>query len=394
MIILLRIALAAVFFSAAALRAQAGQLNTNPDSMLTQGFDSNPQAAVQDARGRVAAGDLPAAIRGLAVYVAAHPKDVAPARLLGDLYYRQGKLDQAKGVYDRIIMLYPNDRETHNRLGAVYATQNRVDDAITEYNKSLPGTDSIGDLVAMHTRKGDLPQYRVGVEREAMLYPSDADRQHELGAVFLALHDPSNALRYFLRELDVAPASLLGLNHAAIAYMDLGEYQKATNLLTRCLSIDPTNFACLVNMAAGDLEQGRYAHGKSLLDRAQSLEPEHPEIMVNYGYLADAQGDWKTAVTDYVKALAISPYSRDAYLDLGLDYEQHRLYELAESALLKGLTVAPADGALHYMLGRVYQDQQKRDLAVQQLQAASTSDDPRVTLLAKLRMSQMNGTTH
>lgn len=374
--------------SVAPVAAAATSLTTNPDA-YTLPFDSNPQTAMRSARERVAAGDLLGAIKQLATYVAAHPKDSDPARLLGDLYYRAGNLSSAELAYSRILEFFPNDRETHNRLGAVYATLNRIDDAIREYNKSLPGTDSIGDLVSLHARKGDLATYIANVQREASLGPADPDAQHSLGSLYLSMQDYGNALKFLLRELDMVPDSLPGLNQAAVAYMDLGDYSRAFALLNRCLLRDPTSYACTLNIAAANLETRSYDKGRTLLDRAQTLEPEHPEIMVNYGYLEDALGDWKLAVADYVKALAISPYSRDAYLNLGIDYDQHRLFELAESVLLKGLTVAPQDAALHYWLGRTYQDQHKRDLAVRQFEAAAQASDPQVARLAKLRISQL-----
>jgi len=355
------------------------------------GFESNSALAMEQARARVAAGDFKGAVRDLSIYVAAHPKEKTPARLLGDLYYRQGDLATAERVYRAIIFNAVDDRETHNRLGAVYATENRIDDAIAEYTKSLPGTDSIADLVALHQRKGDLADYRANVERDAQAMPAISSLQGELGSVYLAEHDYSRALLYFLRELDLSPNSILGLNHAAVAYMDLGMYDKAFDMLNLCRAKYRYEYSCALNLAAANLETGQYEKAKSLLDRAEELEPEHPEINVNYGYLAHAQGNWKQAISYYVKALQISPYTRDAYLDLGVEYEQHRLYDLAESALIKGLSVVPTDGALHYLLGRTYQDQKKHDLAVEQFQAAFRSNDPAVATLAKVRISQLRG---
>jgi len=385
----IHILLAALGLALVPAVAGAVTVTTNPDA-YTGPFESNPQAAMRAAREHVAAGDLGGAIKGLATYVSAHPKEPDPARLLGDLYYRVRNLTSAELVYGRILESFPHDRETHNRLGAVYATLNRVDDAIREYNKSLPGTDSVPDLVSLHARKGDLPNYIANVQRDASSGPGDPDAQHSLGSLYLSMHDYGNALKYFLRELDMVPESLPGLNQAAVAYMDLGDYVKAFTMLNRCLLRDPASYACTVNLAAGELETRDYDRGRALLNRAQSLEPEHPEILVNYGYLQDALGDWKGAVADYVKALAISPYSRDAYLNLGIDYDEHRLFDLAESVLLKGLTVAPQDATLHYWLGRTYQEQRKRDLAVQQFEAAAQTSDARVANLAKLRISQLS----
>lgn len=386
-----RLAFAAiVLLLPSAAFAQTHQVDPT-DTYVTKGFESDSAQAMEQARESVAAGDFKSAVHNLSIYVAAHPTERAPARLLGDLYYRQGDFQTAERVYRSILLNVADDRETHNRLGAVYATENRIDEAIAEYTKSLPGTDSIADLVALHLRKGDLPVYQASVERDAESMPSIPSLQGDLGSVYLAEHDYARALVYFLRELDLSPNSILGLNHAAIAYMDLGMYDKAFELLNRCHTKYPSEYSCTLNLAAADLETKQYGKGKTLLDRAEQLEPEHPEINVNYGYLSDAQGNWKTAISYYIKALQISPYSRDAYLDLGVDYEQHHLYDLAESALLKGISVVPTDGALHYLLGRTYQDQKKRDLAVEQFQAAFHSDDPVVATLAKVRISQMGG---
>ena len=384
--------LLAAFLALAPCVVQAAGMVVNP-TVVSPGFDSTPEAAMQAARARVAAGDLSGALHQLSIYVAAHPDEYAPARLLGDLYYRQGNLSQAELIYAKILARSPADRETHNRLGAVYAAMNRIDDAIHEYNLSLPGADSVPELAELHMRKGDFAQYRTGLEREVQLYPGSAETEDQLGALHIFLHDNDGALRYIMRELDVMPESLKGLNRAGEAYMNLGLYDKAFDMLHHCLRVDSSNYSCMLNLAAANLETGDYATGKSLLDRAEKLAPEHPEILVNYGYLADRQGNWKEAITYYVKALAVSPYARDAYLNLGVDYEVHQLYELAESALLKGISVAPTDGALHYVLGRTYEDQNKHDLAIQQFQAAFNSTDPQAASLAKRRISQLSGGT-
>src|SRR5665213_372949 len=168
-------------------------------------FESDPAGAMKTARERVAAGDLPGAIKGLATYAAAHPTELEPARLLGDLYYRSGDLGKAEDTYRGILALYPKDRETHNRLGTVLATENRIDDAISEFNASLPGTDSVGDLVALHAKKGDLPAYRAKLELLAETYPTFAAAQSELGQAYAALHRPSEAARQFRRALDSDP---------------------------------------------------------------------------------------------------------------------------------------------------------------------------------------------
>lgn len=362
---------------------------TNPDpGRLNVTFQSDPVAAMRAARERVAAGDLPGAIKLLATYVVAHPSEADPARLLGDLYFRTGQLDRAQRTYQAILMQYPNDKETHNRMGTVYATLNRVDDAIDQFNKSLPGTDSVGDLVALHVRRGDIAGYLSETERLAGDNPTSPVLQAELAQVYAALHRPIDAVRYFRRALDNDPHNLTALNGLGLAYLDLHAYSDAIAQFQTCNRIYQ-NYACLDNLGAADLEAKHDDDAERVLTTAHQMQPERPESLVNFGYLADDRGDWKSAVTYYLRALGVSPYSREAYIDLGFEYEQHALYPQAQAVLLKGIAVAPDDGRLHYLLGQTYVDQGRMDLALVQFKAAQSSLDPVVAQIARARALQL-----
>ena len=100
-------------------------------------------------------------------------------------------------MYAQLLVRDPKDKQTHNRLGVVYATENRVDASIVQFQDALPGTDSIHDLVLLHLRKGDLAQYQAGMVRNANNDPNDSDIQEELGEIFETLHQPGRSDRLF-----------------------------------------------------------------------------------------------------------------------------------------------------------------------------------------------------
>lgn len=378
------------FVLAPASAVRAGTVTVNaPDRPI---LPSDPQGAIQAARERVAADDLDGAIRELAIYVAGHPGEIGPERLLGDLYYRHGELSKAEEQYKHILTYAPKDKETHNRLGSVFATENKVDAAIDEFNRSLPGTDSVPDLVQLHLRKGDFAQYRYEREKAAIDYPTDPDDQLQLGDVYLAIHQTADAVKYFLRALDEDPSSLQALNDLGRGYLDLQLYDQATDTFGKCLARDAGYYPCAVNLGATYLESKRYAQASNILTIAHRLQPERGEALVNIGYLADVNGDWKRAVTYYVQAMTVYPYAPEAYIDLGLDYNQHGFYELAQSALLKGLAVAPNDGRLHFVLGDVYSRQGNQAMATAQFKMAVDSYDPVVKNLAKERVAALERT--
>jgi len=383
---MIRRAFAALVFAVLPLTATfAGPLQAqDADIIPIDAHNSvDQQAAILYSRQLIAAGDFDRAVDSLASFVATHPNGVEAARFLGDLYYRQGRFDKAEAIYQQLLARNSHDKETHNRLGVVYATENRVDDAIFQFQSALPGTDSIRDLVMLHLRKGDLPQYQAEMQRVANANPTDSDLQEELGEVFEAMHRPAQAIVYFRRALDSDPTSIAALNGAGMAYLDIHDHTTALGYLNNCLNADPTNYACLDNVGVAKIQAGNYGDAISVFTRARRLEPERPEALVNFGYLADLRGDWKRAVAYYVEAIAVDPYVPESYVNLGIDYEKNDLYPLAQASLLRGVAAAPYDGRIHYLLARAYAAQGKKELALDQLKAAASSLDPDVAQIAK-----------
>ena len=377
-----------------ALAAGPPYLQDNPDmdTTIQDGFPSDPQAAIHAARELIAAGNMTGAIKRMQLYVAEHPGSIVTRRFLGDLYFRTGQVDRAATVYEEILRDVPRDKETHNRLGTVYAEENRIDDAIKQFTSALPGTDSVDDLVELHERKGDLGAYVGDVEMQAHAFPDDGDIQGELGQLYYALREPAQAVTVYLRALDEDPYNLTALNGLGLAYLNLHQYDKSIATFQRCLGVDPTVYPCVNNMGAAQLEGRQLVAAKASLDRAFHLAPERAETFVNYGYLADERNDWQRATGDYGKAIELYPYLREAYIDLALDYERHQLYVLAQAVLVKGMASVHDDGRLHVLLGDAYQAQGDRVDALAQYRLGLQGSDPDAVSVATQRMSLLTAT--
>ncbi|MDP9024945.1 MAG: tetratricopeptide repeat protein [Candidatus Eremiobacteraeota bacterium] len=359
------------------------------DQMAGTALPSNPALAVDSARKRVASGDLAGAIRQLALYVAAHPAEVPPARYLGDLYYRSSDLHAAERTYSAILRYAANDRETHNRLGGVYAAEDRVAEAIDEFQKSLPSGGAYGHLVDLHRRLGDLPQFENDYRRAVETSPSDAAAQYAFGAVLRAERKTTEAVFHLERALVLEPNTCATLSELGSAYLDLYRTRSAIDVLQRCLVMSPDDYSALINVGDAFIEQDDYARARSVIQHANRLRPDGAEGLIDLGYLEDVGRQWQSAVAYYLKAIAVDPLARDAYVDLGYDYDEHHLYSLAEAAFLKGLSISPADGRLHYLLGVTYAEQGKRELARAEYRRATASDEPEVAKAATRDLSTL-----
>ncbi len=358
-----------------------------PDSTVAKPVASDPSAAIDSARKRVGSGDLPGAIAVLAIYVAAHPRELAPARYLGDLYYRRSDFAAAERTYRGVLSVSPLDRETHNRLGGLYASEDRLIEAIDEFSKSLPETSAYGHLVDLHRRRGDLDAFVASYQRDADERPNDAQAQYALGTIYRSLRRSRDAVSYLQRGVQLAPRACALLSELGSAYIDVGEVSAAVDVLQRCLSIDSDNYSALINLGDAYIARNDPASSRPLFEHANRLRPDGPEALVDIGYLEDLDGRWQPAITYYLRALAADPQSRDAYIDLGYDYSIHHMYPLAEAAFLKGLSTSPDDGHLHFLLGETYALQGKRTLARAEYQRAAHSDDSDVVHAANKELA-------
>ncbi len=357
--------------------------STPADAETTKG----DPVVLDAARAKVAAGDTKGAIDGLAPYVAAHPGDAAAGRLLGDLYFRVPDYRKAEKIWKALVAATPEDRETHSRLGALYAVEDRIGASMAEFQSSLPSRSGYVGLVMIHKRTGDLPQYLAGLQYETDQHPFDVAKWAELGQAERALHNPQLALAAFNHVAAIRPSSCAARVDVANALVDLSRIDPAIVHLKACLAVDANCYPAVVNLGEAYLEKADYEAARPYLARALALRPEGPEALVDIGFIYDALGDWKTAITYYNRAIRSDPMRPEAYIDLGYDYNEHRLFPLAEAAYLNGLSVSVDDGRLHYLLAVTYNVQGKIALARDQYQHALASEEPIVVRAARAELA-------
>src|SRR5579872_2496383 len=365
-VVLLLAVLTPLFAPAFVARAETTTLFEQPvDGMMDQW------------RAEAVNGQLSAVISKLEDFVRAHPDYKGPARLLGDLYFRKQDLPAAERAYKSLLVRYPNDKETWNRLGGLYSAEDRVNEALVAFDRSVPEASEYPNLVALHRRRGDLAEFEREIAAEAQNNPTDEKKLLDYGMVLRSVGKHDQAIELLKEALSLSrPGQRCpALNDLAIAYQDVRRINDAMPLLQTCLSSSPNDYSALVNLGEAYIELNRFGDARPLLDRAVKVQIDRPEAYVDIGYIEDASQRWKSAVANYQKAIIVDPAWRDAYFDLGYDYYLQRLYSLAEAAFIKGLSVSPRDGRLCYMLGATYREQGKVALAKQQYEHAVSYAD-------------------
>jgi tetratricopeptide (TPR) repeat protein len=347
--------------------------------------------AVEAARAADLAGNADSAIARLVPYVASHPEDTAAARLLGGLYVRVGDLGRAEAAWKAETRRHPDDRETHERLGTLYASNGRVADALDEFDKSLPLRGGLIQLIALQQRTKGIDAFTNEAQLGARLNPDDPWHLTLYATVLEAMHRPVEALQYYTRVVELTPMAERCEERVtrAVDYFDLKRDAEGINDLQACLHGNPNDYAALTIYGWSYLRSADFAHARPLLEHALAVNPNGVEALIDMGYLDDATGDAAAATQCYRRAIAGDPLRPEAYVDLGFDYAAKRNFAQAEATYNAGLLVAPGNGRLHYLLGETYRSQGKVGPARAQFESALTSDESEVVNAARAALSAL-----
>jgi len=207
---------------------------------MTEPMMPNPQEQVAAERS-----DQPLApdeeIAELEKLLASEPDDFQARCRLGELYFSKGRLDDALTEVRKSIEMAEALRTEMNRslamyysnLGTIYATKNMVDEAIMEFKKALETNAydvlALFNLGRVYSEKRQYNESRGYYERLVEITPEDPIAWYNLAGVYVELDNPNvsdyntidMAMQCYLRVLELDPKNLeasfklmeIALNH-------------------------------------------------------------------------------------------------------------------------------------------------------------------------------------
>lgn len=309
-------------------------------------------------------GLYPEALQCYATLERVQPREARWPHLHASILASFGRIDEARPLWERAIVLAPDYLPAQIRLGDILTKANRGADAARVYEESrrrAPGNPfALLGLARLAIIQGNWTAARTHLEAAIK---SDRDC---IGALSLLVtvneHDHLNAEARALQQ------RIAGREHRDIVdpWLDgLAEYCYDSYRLSVA--------AALANLA------GDGATARRWLERAVELSPDVASYRRLLAKLLSAQKDYPAARLHLEKAVSLAPDDSDAWVLLvevltamGADGE-------ADRALRAGLAACPQSGALHYSLGHRLALAGRYDQAIPELQLAK-----------KLRPSEAN----
>lgn len=170
---------------------------------------------------------------------------------LGELYFSKGRLDDALTEVKKAIEMAEALRTEMNRslamyysnLGTIYGTKGMIDEAEEQFKKALELNSqdvlALFNLGRVYTDKRDYMQAKNYFERLTEVTPDDPIAWYNLAGVYVALDDPSVsdyntidlAMQCYMRVLELDPHHL----EASFKLMDLALNHNKTDLAIKVM---------------------------------------------------------------------------------------------------------------------------------------------------------------
>ncbi len=203
----------------------------------------------------------------------------------GDRLFREANRLYAEGEYTEsaeklqwLIGRYPENPRLFNNLGNVYFKQGRLQEARDQYGRALelnPGyAIATVNLAVLSLKSGRTEEALQTFHQNLATYPDYPDGHNGLGVCELQQGRTEAAMNHFRQAIDLNGGTPPMFNNLAYAYAESNIYlNEALNLAKETLKSDPDNKAFLDTLGWVYFKRGVFDQSVDHLRAALNLEP-------------------------------------------------------------------------------------------------------------------------
>ena len=240
-----------------------------------------------------------------------HAGDPMLNNMVGVLFARLGRYDEALERYGKALELRPRYAEAFNNRGNTLLHLERFDEAIRNYREAL---SVMPDHAVAHNNLGNALQATGKVHdaissfHEALRFrPDYADALNNLGNALLAIGNLEDAAQTFARALQLQPSFGQALVGYGKALNLMGFHRQAVAALERGIRLRPDEARWHNELGNALSDLGRLDEAMASYRRAIELEPELARAHSNLGNALGAAGRRDEAIASYEQALRVQP---------------------------------------------------------------------------------------
>jgi predicted Zn-dependent protease len=194
---------------------------------------------------RAAQRDYSGAESAFRAALAINPDLTATTRDLARVFAATGRAEEARNLYNDLLVKDPNEVSTLLGLADTYIAQQKWTEAIDAINRALPAARNDPapglKLVDVYEKRGDWTNAKSVMAALAAQFPGDANILAAQGQVQLVAGDTNGAVSSFKRAYELAPNSAIILPRYLASLNGAKYFIEARGVLLEAIARDPRN---------------------------------------------------------------------------------------------------------------------------------------------------------
>ncbi len=302
-----------------------------------------------------------------------------PYLYLGNLYFEEGKEDEARKNYLTAIEMNPKVKDDFLSSAKLLYEKKVYARAILELKKIIlldkENWDAVSLLVKIYSEDEKFDKAKECLENIYEQNPDSVDVMRELMYLFEDLGDYEKALEFseklimditedaFLLNNNGFILEKLGRYDEAIGYFDMAiqldeltpmfhfnlgtayrlmeNFSRALECYDQALKIYPDDTNVLDAVSNTYIKMGDLEKAKETLKRILEINKNDAFVHKNYGEIYFLDGEIDKAIDSFKNAIAMNPKSLESYLRLGQIYYSQAKFSEAKKYLQTGVNLFP-----------------------------------------------------
>ncbi len=215
---------------------------------------------------------------------AAMPADTEPLFRDAFAWHQQGRIDDARRLYQQILALEPDHPKELHLLGVVAAQEGELETAVGLLQRAVAvAPDAAGawrDLGAALLGLGRHDAALAALDHAVALKPALAVAHFHRASVLAELNRRVEAVAAYDRVLDLTPDDPQAHYNRGIVLAELQRFEAALASYDRALALDPADGNAHRNRALVLVELKRFDAALAAFDAALALLPADPGLLV------------------------------------------------------------------------------------------------------------------
>ena len=277
-----------------------------------------------------------------------------PAALinLGFVLREQGRIDEARAVLERAVLLAAEDADSHYLLASVLEATGPMDAEISHLQKAIDLRSDFElarfQLITALSKSGRLAEATKLCEESMAVLPDSAELHFYRSNLHLRSNEKTLAIASCRQALALNPALLAAQQSLSRLLLDTEQLEQAEASYRREIELTPEHFGPRHQLGVVLNRTGRHSAAIEQFKRAISLNPRSGASFFSLGetyteFDNDSEESRALAQTNYEKAVEVEPDVSAFHCSLGFSYWHTAQLDRARASFDRAVELDPGN---------------------------------------------------